>query len=221
MSWFCERAALLGETLRVHPQGLLERRADVRIPCATMPTVRIPIAPSVQIVEGFDMVRPGRLARAILRAAGYAPGAAAVAVSVAALGCGSSTAPNAPSQTASVRFVYRAATTTDPAILARFPGCVQAVGATHIHPSWRGYARELLERAAADRWEAAFDDVPVGSEQRVRISDPNACDTDPNGASVENVFANGMLLTRVVDTPGNGIEPGLAFSVSADGRVSP
>lgn len=45
--------------------------------------------------------------------------------------------------------------------------------------------------------------------------------TDPNGASTMNVFANGVLLTRIVDTPGNGTEPGLAFTVSASGGVTP
>jgi hypothetical protein len=35
------------------------------------------------------------------------------------------------------------------------------------------------------------------------------------------VSANGTLLTRVVDTPGNGIEPGLAFEVAANGSVTP
>jgi len=37
----------------------------------------------------------------------------------------------------------------------------------------------------------------------------------------DNVFANDVRLTRLVDTPGNGIEPGFAFIVSADGSVSP
>ena len=48
-----------------------------------------------------------------------------------------------------------------------------------------------------------------------------ACATDPNGASTENVFANGILLTDIVGTPGNGTEPGLAFTVAADGTVTP
>ena len=78
-----------------------------------------------------------------------------------------------------------------------------------------------MTAAAADRWQITFDDVPVDSEQRIRISDPNACRTDPNGASTTNIFANGVLLTRVVDTPGNGTEPGLAFTVAAGGVVTP
>ncbi|MBI2186743.1 MAG: hypothetical protein HYU37_06405 [Acidobacteria bacterium] len=41
------------------------------------------------------------------------------------------------------------------------------------------------------------------------------------GAATRNVFANDVLLVEVVPTPGSGIEPGLAFTVSPDGRVSP
>ena len=72
-----------------------------------------------------------------------------------------------------------------------------------------------------DRWEITFTDVPVGSEQRIRISDPNTCALNETGASTEGVSANGTVLARVVDTPGNGIEPGLAFEVAADGSVTP
>ena len=63
--------------------------------------------------------------------------------------------------------------------------------------------------------------VQVGSEQRIRISDPNACALNATGASTDGVSANGTLLTRVVDTPGSGVEPGLAFEVAADGSVTP
>ena len=58
-------------------------------------------------------------------------------------------------------------------------------------------------------------------DQRIRISDPNACALNATGASTDGVSANGTLLTRVVDTPGSGIEPGLAFEVAADGSVTP
>lgn len=62
--------------------------------------------------------------------------------------------------------------------------------------------------------------MPVGSEQRIRVGDPNTCAENPTGASTEDVTANGVLLTRIVDTPGSGIEPGLAFSAAADGTVT-
>ena len=79
----------------------------------------------------------------------------------------------------------------------------------------------MFTAVAPNRWEITFTDVPFGSEQRIRISDPNACSLNATGASTEGVSANGTLLIRVVDTPGSGIEPGLAFVVAADGSVTP
>ena len=122
---------------------------------------------------------------------------------------------------ATVEFVYQAPTATDPTVRDRFPGCVAGVGRTHFHPGWRGFNRSDMTADGPDLWRITFNDVPAGSEQRLRVSDPNTCATDPNGASTENVLANGVLLSRIVDTPGNGTEPGLAFTVSADGTISP
>ncbi len=144
-----------------------------------------------------------------------------VAFAIACGGGGSGpTSPPAPAAFATVAFVYQAATILDPDVQQDFPGCVLAVGGTHIHPGWQGFNR-LDMMAAGDRWQITLNDVPVNREQRIRISDPNGCRTDPNGASTTNVFANGVLLTRIVDTPGNGTEPGLAFTVAADGTVTP
>ena len=123
--------------------------------------------------------------------------------------------------TTTVRFVYAATTALNPSVHQQFPKCVEGVGHTHIHPSWQNYARINMSAFLSDRWEISFTDVPVGPEQRIRISDPNTCATDPNGASTVNVRANDVLLTQVVDTPGNGMEPGLAFRVAADGHVTP
>jgi hypothetical protein len=135
-------------------------------------------------------------------------------------GDGGNSGPTAPQQTATVEFVYDAATTTDPAIAAQFPDCVRSIGPTHLHPSWRNYQLLPLARGT-NRFTLTLTDVPVGTENRIRISDPNACDTHVTGASTENVFANGVLLTRIVDTPGTGIEPGLGFQVSANGTITP
>ena len=129
--------------------------------------------------------------------------------------------PVAPVPTALVEFVYNAATAQDAAIRAAFPDCVAAVLDTHFHPSWRSFARVNMTAVGAGSWEITFDDVPVQQGLSLRISDPNACATDPNGASTVNVFANAILLTNIVSTPGNGLEPGLAFDVAADGTVSP
>ena len=141
-------------------------------------------------------------------------------VSLAACG-GGGDPPTAPIRPATVTITYRAATAIDPVVQAQFPNCVNGVRPTHIHPSWRGFAREVLPAFPPDRFEITFTDVPVGSRQSLRISDPNACAIDPNGASTQNVFANGILLTNVVGTPGNGTEPGLALTVAADGTVTP
>ncbi len=63
--------------------------------------------------------------------------------------------------------------------------------------------------------------VPVGKEQRFRINDPAACDRNETGAITEGITVNGVPLSRVVGTPGSGIEPGLAFTVGQHGQVIP
>jgi hypothetical protein len=140
------------------------------------------------------------------------------ALAASALGCGTGDAP--PRATAAVAFVYLASTTTDPAIASAHPDCVAAVGGTHLHPGWQGFDIVFMTNAG-DRWTVAFSDVPVGTRQRIRVSDPNACSESPTGAATREVFANGVLLTTVVGTPGNGVEPGLAFTVGGDGGVTP
>ena len=120
-----------------------------------------------------------------------------------------------------VRFVYAATTTIDPAVAAQFPGCVQGVGQTHIHPGWRGFSRVDMSATPPDRWEITFEDVPVGIENRIRVSDPNVCAENSTGAATRGVSANGVTLVRIVDTPGSGTEPGFAFAVAADGTVTP
>lgn len=139
------------------------------------------------------------------------------------LACGGSgSGPTAPGPAVgAVVFEYRAPTTIDEDVRRRFPECVDGVGRTHIHPGWRGFARFDMEVAGARRWTRRFEDVPVGQRQRIRISDPNTCADNPTGASTEGVLANGVALTEVVDTPGSGVEPGLAFTLRADGTVEP
>ena len=154
------------------------------------------------------------------------PGAISRSVVVAILlglpACGGdSTGLNGPQGSATVVFSYMAPTATDPAVAAMFPQCVQGVNVTHLHAGWHDFQAFALTAMGPDRWEITLTDVPVGSEQRIRISDPNACALNATGASTEGVSANGTLLTRVVDTPGTGVEPGLAFEVAANGSVTP
>ncbi len=141
---------------------------------------------------------------------------------VVLMGCAGDDPAGPPgSATATVRFVYAASTSIDPAVQQQFPACVQGVGQTHIHPGWRAFVRVNMQAVGADRWEIELADVPVGSEQRIRVSDPNVCAQNATGAATQGVRANGVLLTRVVDTPGSGIEPGLAFTVASGGVVTP
>lgn len=149
---------------------------------------------------------------------------AAAALSLAAAACGGEARPASPTSsggTAAVRFVYRAATAPRMDLPPSARECVQGVGRTHIHPSWRAFDRIEMNPVGTDRWETAFSDVPVNARQSIRVSDGNVCDENATGAATRNVFANDVLLMEIVPTPGSGIEPGLAFTVAADGRVTP
>ena len=48
----------------------------------------------------------------------------------------------------------------------------------------------------------------------------NACDENPTGAVTRNVFVNNVRLIQNATTPGNGDEPGFAFTVAANGTVT-
>jgi hypothetical protein len=120
-----------------------------------------------------------------------------------------------------VRIDYRAATVIDPQIQAEFPECIEMVGATHVHPSWKRFDAFALTASSSDLWTRTFDDVPIGF-QRIRVSDQNACDTHRTGAVTDlAVEANGVLLINMVATPGSGTEPGFGFAVAEDATVTP
>ncbi len=137
-------------------------------------------------------------------------------------GCKNDSSPSGPAATvATVQFVYGASTVPRTDLPPSAQACVQGVGRTHIHPSWRGFARFDMQAAGPDRWEMAFSDVPIDQRQSIRVSDGNVCDENPTGAATRNVFANNVLLTQIVPTPGSGTEPGLAFSVNRSGVVTP
>jgi hypothetical protein len=143
------------------------------------------------------------------------------AILVTACGGDEGSMPMSPtSARATVRFVYRAPVTPRTDLPQSAATCVSGVGVTHIHPSWRSFTAIPLQ-AASDRWEITFTDVPTSARQSIRISDGNACDQNPTGAATRNVFANDVLLTEIVTTPGSGPEPGLGFGVDAAGRVTP
>ena len=135
---------------------------------------------------------------------------------------GSDSSPSGPAaMVATVQFVYRASTVSRTDLPPSTQPCVQGVGRTHIHPSWRNFARIDMQAVGSDRWEIAFNDVPIELRQSIRVSDGNVCDENPTGAATRNVFANDVLLTQIVPTPGSGTEPGLAFTVNRSGVVTP
>lgn len=130
--------------------------------------------------------------------------------------CGDGAAMRLPPQV-SIRFEHRAPTENLPGI---DEACASLVMRTHIHPSWRGY-RVVPMHAGEDGWVLTLNDVPPGAH-KIRVSDPNACFDNATGAVISmTVFANGVLLTRRVDTPGDGVEPGFGFSALPDGSVTP
>ena len=137
-------------------------------------------------------------------------------------GGGGTTPPPPPpvTETTTVEFVYMASTEIDPAVLDLQIDCANLVGETHIHPEWRGFDVVFLPPFPPSEFRISFSDVPVGIN-RIRVSDANSCFDNPTGATTRNVFANGVLLTNIVETPGTGNEPGLSFEVTADGTVTP
>lgn len=128
--------------------------------------------------------------------------------------------PPEPLPEITVRFEYHAPTATDLEVVSRHQQCAAGIGVTHIHPSWQAFRVVELQRMGADRWVMSFDDVPVGA-RRIRISDPNACSSHPTGAvTALAIFANGVLLTERVETPGEGTEPGFGFVAHEDGSIT-
>lgn len=98
--------------------------------------------------------------------------------------------------------------------------CVNGVGATHIHPSWRSFAGIPLTPVPPARYELTFTDVPVETRVSFRINDQNSCDQNPTGAVTANVRANETPLSQNTTTPGNGDEPGFAFTITRTGTIT-
>ena len=135
--------------------------------------------------------------------------------------CDGSGGPTSPSAGATVRFDYRAPTAVSPDLPPSRQSCVNGVGRTHIHPSWRNFTRIDMQADGTQLWHITFTDVPIAERVSIRVSDPNVCAENATGAATRNVFANDVRLVEVVPTPGTGTEPGLAFTVNAGGAVTP
>ena len=147
--------------------------------------------------------------------------AAAALVGVALPACDEPMSPTrSVSAVASVRFVYAGPTARRSDLPPSALDCVNGVGQTHIHPSWRDFAAMPLQPVPPDRYEITFSDVPVDMRVTFRINDQNSCDENPTGAVTRNVLANDVRLMQNATTPGNGDEPGYAFTVARNGTVS-
>ena len=148
----------------------------------------------------------------------------AVALSLATVGCNEANGPSAPTPSsgsaAIVRIVFMGATTRRTDLPASAQACVNGVGATHTHPSWRNFAGIPMQPVPPDRYEISFTDVPINTRVSFRVNDQNACDENSTGAVTRGVFANDVRLIQNTTTPGNGDEPGFAFSIAANGAIS-
>ena len=140
------------------------------------------------------------------------------AVALTSLACNDG--PASPGQPLSVRIVFAGSTSRRSDLPPSAQACVDGVGLTHIHPSWRTFAALPLTPVPPDRYEITFTDVPAGMRVTFRINDQNSCDENPTGAVTRNVFANDVRLVQNTTTPGNGDEPGYAITVSANSTVT-
>lgn len=144
----------------------------------------------------------------------------ACAVSLLSLACDDEpTAPSSQSGTATVRIVFLGSTTRRRDLPSSAQPCVSGVGATHTHPSWRNFAGIAMQPVPPDRYEITFTDVPVDARVSFRVNDQNACDENPTGAVTRNVLLNDVRLAQNSTTPGNGDEPGFAFTISRTGSI--
>jgi hypothetical protein len=154
--------------------------------------------------------------------------AIALALGVATLGCNKAAGPSPPtapsvpsvSTTATIRLVFMGATARRSDLPPAAQACVNGVGVTHTHPSWRRFDGIPLQPVPPDRYEILFTDVPVNTRVSFRVNDQNACDENPTGAVTRNVFVNDIRLIQNTTTPGNGDEPGFAFTIAPDGIIS-
>jgi hypothetical protein len=144
----------------------------------------------------------------------------AAALSLFTLGCDKPASTTPSASPATVRIVFMGATARRTDLPASAQACVNGVGTTHTHPSWRSFATVPMQPVPPDRYEISFTDIPVNTRVSFRVNDQNACDENPTGAVTRNVFVNNVRLIQNTTTPGNGDEPGFAFSIAPDGAIS-
>jgi hypothetical protein len=146
--------------------------------------------------------------------------AVTVLTSLTALGCDEAPGTGPTGPTANVRIVFLGPTGRRTDLPPSAQGCVDGVGLTHTHPSWRSFASIPLQAIPPDRYEISFGDVPVNTRVSFRVNDQNSCDENPTGAVTRNIFVNDVRLIQNTTTPGNGDEPGYAFTIAGNGTIS-
>jgi hypothetical protein len=150
--------------------------------------------------------------------------AAVAALALGTSACGEADGPSSPSvpgsTTATIRIVFLGATARRSDLPPSAQACVSGVGATHTHPSWRNFAGIPLQPVPPDRYEISFTDVPVNTRVSFRVNDQNSCDENPTGAVTRNVLVNDIRLVQNTTTPGNGDEPGFAFTIAPNGTIT-
>ena len=108
-----------------------------------------------------------------------------VATTAALMACNDGgTSPASPSATrATVRFDYRAPTTVSADLPPATQACINGVGRTHIHRSWRSFNRIDRQAVGTDLWQITFTDIPIAERLSIRVSDPNVCAENATGAA--------------------------------------
>ena len=119
-----------------------------------------------------------------------------------------------------IRLVFLGATARRSDLPASSQACVNGVGATHTHPSWRNFDAIPLQPVPPSRYEITLTDVPLNTRVSFRVNDQNWCDRNPTGAVLQDILVNDVRLVQNTTTPGNGEEPGFAFALSSSGTVS-
>jgi len=139
-----------------------------------------------------------------------------------AAACGESNGPSSPSNATvgTIRLVFLGPPTRRSDLPSSAQGCVSGVGATHAHPSWRNFAVVPLQPVPPSRYELTFTDAPLNTRVSFRVNDQNWCDQNPTGAVTRDILVNDVRLVQNTTTPGNGEEPGFAFTISSNGTIS-
>lgn len=134
-------------------------------------------------------------------------------------GGGDSAGPTAPQEVfAPVTFEYQASTKIDPAVDFLTCTAKQVRFTAHLHFIWIDWEeRRYFDRVSSSLFSYTAP-VPAGRELNIALHDPNQCLEGDVYVAPDNLYANGALLSQVVDVAEG---TGLSFRVESDGSVVP